>query len=512
MALRHPVALVGAGVFAHNVCKVLEAGGVPVSFFVDEIKTGSYMGRPVISARDLDAPRAAETARFVVAISVAEYRRAAVERLLAAGVARDRIMPLTDDHVLPILGLVFQEFGDEAAAFFVSDGCRSVFDLERRFFGDGWQAAVQALDPDLPTIAFCFFGRGGGFRRHLQGFIPGLRGKANLLALMDEKLAGEDYGDWGVPRIDLCITAHFLPCTPPDRPKLNVLHTSFDFILEAEWILDRLETADPHYIFTSTRATYEWMRDLITRRSLQNRVCLIPGGYTRLDRNLEEAKAYGGPVDSIIYAPTLSLNAVRHHELTYSAPHAVAMLSALHEAFEDLEIVFRPHPNDMALLQAGRDDELAQPFLDALALCERLPRLKLDAGKTRYMESYNRAHLMISDTSSTAYTYALSTLRPVVFFSPRDREVREIFSRDSFFIRDRQRVGAVAESVPQMVSQARTMLTEAPRWRERIAAYRAEVCFHMGETDHYFQESLADILAERRNPDWLHLNWEESGE
>ncbi len=520
----NPVALVGAGVFAHNVCKALEAGGVSVGYFVDEKKSGTYMDRPVLSAAALEPLRIAETARYLVAISLPAYREAAVHRLLTAGVPAERIIPLTDDHILPILNLIFGEFGAEAAAFFTSEACRSIFDLERRFFGGSWKAARLGLDPKKPTIAFCFFGRGGGFRRHLRGLIPRLRDRCNLLALMDEKLPGEGFDipelymgpdtasrpdDWGVPEVDLCITAHFLPCTPPDRPKVNFLHTSFDFILEPSWIVDRLETADPHYIFTSTRATYEWMRDLVTRRPLDNRVCLIPGGYTRLDRNLEEAEAYEGPVDSVIYAPTLSLNAVQHHHLTYSAPHAAAMLQALHDALPDQEIVFRPHPNDLALLLAGRDDELARPLLAALELCEELPRLRLDDSKTYYMDSYNRAHVMISDTSSTAYTYALSTLRPVVFFSPRDAEVQEIFSDQSFFIRDRERVGAVAASVPEMVRQVQAMMTEPEVWRERIATYREEVCFHVGHTEEYFVESLESILAQHRKPEWFHLNWDE---
>lgn len=522
MNARNPVALVGAGVFAHNVCKALAAGDIGVGYFVDEIKTGTYMGREIVRAGDLDATRRQGTAKFLVAISVPQYRTAAVERLRAAGVPAERIIALTDDHILPILNLIFGEIGPPAAEFFLSDQCRSIFDLERRFFGEGWQRARVSLDPARPTIAFCFYGRGGGFRRHLRGLIPRLRERYNLLALMDEKLPGEGFdipelymgpdtaarpADWGVPEVDLCLTAHFLPCTPPDRPKVNFLHTSFDFILEPGWIVDRLETADPHYIFTSTRATWEWMRDLITRRPLKNRVCLIPGGYTRLDANLEEAAAYDGPIDSVIYAPTLSLNAVQHHQLTYSAPHAAAMLKALHEALPQLEIVFRPHPNDLALLRAGRDDQLARPFHEALALCERLPRLKLDESLTSYMDSYNRAHVMISDTSSTAYTYALSTLRPVVFFSPRDREVRAIFSDQSFFIRDRERIGAVVQSVEQMVGQVGAMLEAPSLWRERIGEYRDEVCFNVGRTEEYFAECLETILAQKRHPDWLHLNW-----
>ena len=513
-------ALVGTGVFAHNVHKVLEGGGCRVELFVDEIRTGRYQGRPVVKAADLAAGTIAGVDKFVVAISHRTHRQAAVARLKNQGVPPEKIIPLTDDHIIPILGLVFGKFGARAAGFFGSPECRSVLDLERHFFGDGWKRAVADLDPGKPTVAFCFYGRGGGFRRHLRGLIPLLADRFNLLAFLDEELPGEGFAipelymgpdtacepqRAGLPEADLYLTAHFIPCSPPDRPKVNFLHTSFDFILEPDWIVDRLETADPHYIFTSTRATFEWMADMAARRPLRNRVCLIPGGYTRLDENLAHARRYTGPVDSLIYAPTLSLNAVQHHELTYSAPWAADILRGLADGFPDLRIIFRPHPNDLQLLRDGRDDELARPFLAALEFCAKDPRCVLDDSRTFYMDSYNRSRVMVSDTSSTAYTYALTTCRPVVFFSPRDDEVRALFSEASAFIRDREQVGQVAGSVAGMVSAVVEMLGRQDSWRDRVAAYRDRVCFNLGGTLEYFAGSIDYLLSGREHPDWTYF-------
>jgi len=516
------VALVGTGVFAHNVHKVLSAGGCSLGYSVDEFRTMDYLKKPVFKAAEIPIEMRDATAKFVVAISHPEHCEAAVQRLQQQGVPPEKIIPLTDDHVIPILDLIFSEFGSTAAEFFESYQCRSVFDLERHFFGDGWVRAQAALDPAKQTLAFCFYGRGGGFRRHIRGLIPRLRERFNLLALMDEKLPNEgfdipelfmgpdtarDLESVGLPDVDLSLTAHFISCSPDDQAKVNFLHTSFDFILEPDWIVDRLETADPHYIFTSTRATYEWMIDMVGRRPLKNRICLIPGGYTRLDENLQHAEVYTGPVDSLIYAPTLSLNAVAHHELTYSAPAAAEILKAMRQEFPEQKTVFRPHPNDLQLLRGGRDDELAQPFIAALAVCESEDGYQLDEAQTFYMDSYNRAAVMISDTSSTAYTYALTTCRPVVFFSPHDDKVRRIFADDSVFIRDRNRVGRVVGSVSEMVTAIAEMNADLAGWQERIAAYRAEVCFNLGRTEEYFVENIDFILEGKQHPDWFYLNW-----
>jgi CDP-glycerol glycerophosphotransferase (TagB/SpsB family) len=212
-------------------------------------------------------------------------------------------------------------------------------------------------------------------------------------------------------------------------------------------------------------------------------------------------------VDSIIYAPTLSLNAVRNHELTYSMPHAAAMIEALLDAFPERKVIFRPHPNDLQLIRAGRDDALARPFIEAMRLCDSHPRCRLDGSGTFYMDSYNAAAVMISDTSSTAYTYALSTLRPVVFFSPRDEEVMAAMGEDSYFIRDRERIGAVAQSTDEMVGHIRAMLANQADWREAISRYRDEICFNVGRAEEYFVEHVEDILAGRVQPDWRCFNW-----
>lgn len=512
------IALVGAGVFVHNLHKVFAAAGCRLHYVVDEFKTGSYLGSPLFKAKQLDAARIGQIEKFVIGISLPEYREAAILRLLSRGVPRARIFPVEDDAAIPMLTLIFQENGAAALELFRSEQCMSIRDLEQRFYGEAWDSALTGLDPTKKTIGLCYYGRGGGFRRHLRGLIPRLRNRFNILTLMDERLPCETpfqspelYMSPATAmdflQVDLAITAHFIPCSHDRLPKVNFLHTSFDFILEPEWLIERFDAGDPHYIFASTRATFEWLEGLARRGTFTHRLCLIPGGYTRLDDNLRHAETYDGPVDSLIYAPTLSLNAVRNHELTYSIPYGKAIVQALLDSFPHHKVIFRPHPNDLQLLLGGRSDALARPFYEVLQICETQPRCILDDSKTFYMNSYNSAAVMISDTSSTAYTYALSTLRPVVFFSPHNRKVIEVMGEDSAFIRDRQRIGAIAQSAEELVNQVQGMLAEQASWQDRVRQYRQEVCFNIGRTEEYFVDNLDYILEERKHPDWFYFNW-----
>jgi len=514
---RHNIALVGAGVFAHNLSKVFPSSDFQLKYVVDEFKQGEYLGAQIISAKQLDAAKDQSIAKYIIAISTAKYRQAAIERLLKQGIASDKIFAIDDDPSIPILQLIFSAYLNQARDFFVSAQCTDMYALEQHCFGDTWQQTLGNLDPNKATLAFGFYGRGGGFRRHLGGLVEPLKSKYNLLTLMDEEFNGDNFGltklymgpssAKQLEQIDACITAHFIECSPSNKPKLNILHTSFDFILEPRWIQDRLDSADPHFIFASTRATFQWMQELIEQQQTQNRICLIPGGYTRLDDNLKHAESYQGPVDSIIYAPTLSLNAVQHHQLTYSSPHGVAIIRSLLANFPDKTIIFRPHPNDLKMLKDGRNDELAQPFIDILSLCEQEPRLRLDGQQTFYMDSYNASAVMISDTSSTAYTYALSTLRPVIFFSAKDEQVKEIFLKRSAFIRDREQIGKVVNNCQQMVKQIQAMLANTQQWQQQIANYRQQVCFNLGHSEQYLLDNIDYLLSNKRHPEWLYYNW-----
>lgn len=517
-AAPYRIALVGAGVFAHNLHNIFTSAGCVLTLVIDEFKTGTYLEAPILNAAALNPEQIKQVDKFVVAISAARYRDAAIERLLKRGLNRNKILPVEGDATLPILSLIFQEHGSMAIDFACSTKCTTVYDLERFCFGKDWDQALKTLDPAKKTLAFCYYGRGGGFRRHLRGLIPQLRDQFNILTLMDERLptprefkAPELYmgpdAAMRLEKIDLAITAHFIPCSADTLPKVNFLHTSFDFILEPEWLIERFDAGDPHYIFTSTRATLEWLQQLAHKGNFSHRLCLIPGGYTRLDDNLRHAQNYNGPVNSLIYAPTLSLNAVRNHHLTYSTPWGLEIIQALLDGFPEKKVIFRPHPNDLQLIRDGRNDELAQPFLSILDLCKKNPRCILDDNGTFYMDSYNASAVMVSDTSSTAYTFALSTLRPAVFFSPYNHKVIEVMGKESAFIRDRERIGTVAVSPENMVDHIEQMLAEHQLWYNKIKSYREEICFNIGRSEAYFIEHLDYILEGRKHPDWLYFNW-----
>jgi hypothetical protein len=75
----------------------------------------------------------------------------------------------------------------------------------------------------------------------------------------------------------------------------------------------------------------------------QKPICRIPGGYIKLDKNIQYFKSIETPIDSIIFAPTVHWD----HFYDYVAvpEHGCDIVGALLEKFPGYKIIFRPHPH-----------------------------------------------------------------------------------------------------------------------------------------------------------------------
>jgi len=226
----------------------------------------------------------------------------------------------------------------------------------------------------------------------------------------------------------------------------------------------------------------------MTRR---NRVA-IPSGYMKLDHNLAQLRKAGSPVDSIIYATTVMKHGFSR--FTSLPDHGEPIVAALLGAFPDHNIIFRPHPH-------------TYPFKcvsDIVARFSGDPRFIFDDDATEYMPSYARSAVMVSDMSGTAFTYAFSTLRPVVFYSPNEADgIEEAFQGVSYF-RHRTDIGFVTTSLETMVDRVRHAL-DHPGLARGIEAFRASMMFNIGRTEDYLVESVDTIMAGDMLPAWRAL-------
>ncbi|OAN55989.1 hypothetical protein A6A04_10540 [Paramagnetospirillum marisnigri] len=235
---------------------------------------------------------------------------------------------------------------------------------------------------------------------------------------------------------------------PPGPTKALMLHDIFDSPMgDPRDFLDLVRQID--YLLVPSAPGMESARRVLDRfdevgLELERPIRLVAAGYPRLDENRRLFREVGRDEKVLVYAPTMTLESWQGYASV--ARWGRGIIQALRDAFPDHTIIFRPHPNSYA------DPAVAALMAEVagLAGCE------VDANPSNYMATYGRARLMVTDMSGTAFTFAFTSNRPVVFFSPEDARARSD-NPDVAYFEMRDQIGLVAErleDLPAMVSTA----------------------------------------------------------
>ncbi|MDH5763827.1 MAG: CDP-glycerol glycerophosphotransferase family protein [Nitrospinota bacterium] len=224
----------------------------------------------------------------------------------------------------------------------------------------------------------------------------------------------------------------------------------------------------------------------------QKPICRIPGGYIKLDKNIQYFKSIHVPIDSIIFAPTVHWD----HFYDYVAvpEHGCDIVGALLEGFPEYKIIFRPHPHT---IDTPEVQKVAEAFKDH-------PQFEFDTNASFYMENYARSQLMITDMSGTAFTYAFTTSRPVVFFSHKDDSVEQVFGKIRYFI-DREKIGYVATNVEELRQKVAYILANKTELEQKIGKFRDESIYNIGKAEDYIVENIRYIMESKTHPDWQYV-------
>lgn len=261
---------------------------------------------------------------------------------------------------------------------------------------------------------------------------------------------------------------------------------------EATWLANHAalrfapDQAEPDYVCVPCASMMD-CRAMDVRKSAY----LVPSGYFKLDANIRRLREAQAAPDSLLYAPT-GIEYYGQPLPQVSLPeHGAAIVAALLEHFPDYRVIFRPHPITHHTPQVA---EIRRRFAAE-------PRFVCDLDRSDYLESYSRAALMVSDMAGTAYTYAFSTLRPVAFFSHQEATVQREYGH-SLFYRNRERIGLVATSLPDLVQAVRRLLAERAERGQAIRAFRDAEMYHVGQSEAEFVRTLFQIVRGEVDPGW----------
>jgi len=359
----------------------------------------------------------------------------------------------------------------------------------------------RRLDPDRKTIAIYFPGR--AYRGNVGNIASALRRRGyNTITFIgtvcdDRYEEGDDvfYGGHNIISqmdfVDIFICPTLTDGLPKRSTKVLFVHDIHDSPLGDEGeFLDLLRHFD--YVFLPSHYVVDAFRTMLSKIEVPSRLCLIKGGYVKLDRNIEYFRSAARDEKTLIYAPTVTLP---EFAATVSLPeYGDRIIDALLENFPNYKIIFRPHPHTM-------ESDYVAHIRDKHG---NNPRFIMDDDGSFYMENYSRAALMITDMSGTAFTYAFTTLRPVLFFSHNEAGVKEQLGHVSYF-KDRIRIGYVAEDIGEMTEKVRLLLKNRDEFTGKIKEFRDSLIYNIGKAEECFSDNISYIVEKREHPDWVYL-------
>lgn len=218
--------------------------------------------------------------------------------------------------------------------------------------------------------------------------------------------------------------------------------------------------------------------------------CLVRSGYPKLDNNLAEfARIRSSDAHpAILFLPTdfdLYVDGI-------VPAYGELIIARLLAHFPDFEVVFRPHPNNLRN-RAAELEELKEKFTAN-------PRFVFD-DEPDYMQHWARSVIMVSDFSGGALTFACTTLRPIVFFSPEDDKF--VSNSKGGILPFRDSIGIVVKEIETLDSAVSKVVENGEYWHNRLSHFRDQNVFNLGRSAAYIAESINDIIQSRGRDDWI---------
>ena len=277
-------------------------------------------------------------------------------------------------------------------------------------------------------------------------------------------------------KIDIFISSYVVYEFPKSFKKIYINHDIYDTPM--------VDSSKESHLFSSLRYyDYIFLSSDIAVNSIQKKLNfylndiqadkpkLINTGYLKLDhvnKILGKKKIFE---DSILLAPTLSSMITDFNCNEYIETIIKDILQNT-----NYRLIYRPHPGDI------RDNKKNMIIEKIFKKYQHNKLFELDIN-TSYLESYRKSFLLITDFSGTAYTFAFSKLRPLIFFSKNENLLKKSFYDELFFFKDRTEVGKIVQDLDSLIKDVHLMLDKLDIYSKKISDLRSKRIF-------YFKDSI----------------------
>lgn len=245
----------------------------------------------------------------------------------------------------------------------------------------------------------------------------------------------------------------FLPYHDLILTPSNVVHDLANKVMECVGYNDQGPSDKPEEFFknAANNLNISAVAEHLNIHDYKDAVKVVKVGYPKLDMPVKKYK-HTRPKNTIIYAPTPNDNTGNKQSAIWSNAITIndygsEIIQALCLSFPETEIVFKPYRDE--------DPEIVGRICNE---CQHLNNFSMNESGSDYWDLYSNAKLLVSDFSSTAYTFALGMGRPVVFFSPNEDDLAGEVIHGSYCA-SRELVGSVATNIEELTKVVSEILS-----------------------------------------------------
>ena len=293
------------------------------------------------------------------------------------------------------------------------------------------------------------------------------------------------FKDFFLKDIKIFLSSYFVYVFPPNSKNIYISHDIYDAPLVNKNLEKKifLRIGRLDYIFTSSEISSDYYISKFNKYKIKDNPKLINSGYSKLDYVTKKINnKNNNKKDTILIAPGFTYS-FRKYNMT---PYLEKIIDLLLKETSD-RIVYRPHPLD----STKKGDVFFVKKI--LSKFENNSRFCIDTSVS-YLNSYKRAKFMITDISNTAYTFAFSTARPVIFFSKNENDLKNDIISDSHFYDDRNKIGKIINNYKKLSKELSVINSKMNKYKNQIKVLRKKRIKYFGKAYEITVKNIEHIL------------------
>ena len=287
-------------------------------------------------------------------------------------------------------------------------------------------------------------------------------------------------------KINVLVSSYVIYTFLPNSKNVYISHDIYDTPMVNKKIENNLfnHLSKYDFIFVSSNIVKNYFINKFSE-ILKNKVRtkVLNTGYLKLDHVSEIIKSKKIKKErntKVLLAPT----AIKHYPNINMSKEMDKLIFALIK--NNFEIIYRPHPMD--LTNKG-NIELVNKIINKY---EKYRNFKYEISSS-YLDSYSSSDILITDFSGTAYTYAFSTLKPVIFFTSDKKKLKRELE-NLFYFKDMKKVGFVINDMQQVKSILNKTNKNKIFMKKKIMKLREKRIVNFGKSLEVTKKNLEKIL------------------